>query len=365
MPPAFPSAFTPPPGFGAAIVRWQKKSGRQNLPWQAESDPYKIWLAEVMLQQTQVAAVIPYFREFIARFPTVQALARAPESAVLSAWSGLGYYARARNLRRAAQIIAANEFPQNADEWRKLPGVGRSTANAVAAFAFGQRVPILDGNVKRVIIRLSARRQPADNPESLRKLWEISEALVPKRADIRAFTQGMMDLGAAICPPRAPLCSQCPVKKWCRARALNIADQLPVRRPKSPRKIRTLSVYIIHRGGKILLQRRPSAGIWGGMLAPPEAKTRECKPRRDGALSAPTPLPTVIHDFTHFRMMMRPALMRAAPERVFKTPADCQWVGARELKSAPLPAPIRRELPNWLKYGAEQNRALLARKKGA
>ena len=363
------SPFVPPAGFGAAVARWQKKFGRHNLPWQAEADPYKIWLAEVMLQQTQVAAAVPYFQKFVARFPDAGALARASESAVLAQWSGLGYYARARNLHRAAQVVARNGFPQSAGQWAKLPGVGRSTANAVAVFALGARVPILDGNVKRVAARLSAHRAPTNRPESLRRLWAVSESLVPKRADIRAFTQGMMDLGATVCLPRAPLCEKCPAAKWCRARALNIAKQLPAPAQKTPRQTRTVSVSIIRHRGKILLERRPSRGVWGGLLAPPTVGRRECESKFHLTLSpAGIGIPPVIHDFTHFRMVMNPRLMQVEA-KIFppKSPGpEWEWVGLRELESAPLPAPIRREIPNWLKYAAERGRKRrIVRKKQA
>ena len=355
--------FAPPPGFGAAIVRWQKKFGRGNLPWQGARDPYKIWLAEVMLQQTRAAAVAPYYRRFLARFPNVAALAGAPESDVLSLWSGMGYYARARNLRRAAQMIRQNGFPQSAAEWEKLPGVGRSTANAVSVFANGERLPILDGNVKRVAARVSACRLPADSPRALDVLWTVSGALMPKRADIRAFTQGMMDLGATVCLPRLPLCEKCPARKWCLARELGIVEKIPAAGKKAPRRVRSVSVAVIFRNGKILMERRPSPGVWGGLLAPPLAGRRECERRFGIRLSRPVALPKVTHDFTHFRMEMSPALMRVCGGRVGGGP-ECEWIGAGEIQNAPLPAPIRREAVNWLKYGESKTARKRTRKKG-
>ena len=344
---ASPYAFAPPSGFGAAVVRWQKKFGRNNLPWQGESDPYKIWLAEVMLQQTQVAAVVPYYRRFVARFPNVSALASAPEGEVLSLWSGMGYYARARNLHRAAQAIRRGGFPQSAGEWGKLPGVGRSTANAVSVFASGERLPILDGNVKRVAARVSACRLPVGSPQGVDVLWAVSERLMPRRADIRAFTQGMMDLGATVCLPRAPLCGKCPVRKFCRAREFGIVEKVPVVGKKAPRKVRSVSVSVIRRGGKILMERRPSPGIWGGLLAPPLEGRRVCERRFGIRLSRPAALPRVAHDFTHFRMVMSPALMSVCGGRVRKGSGG-EWVGAGEIGRAALPAPIRREAMNWL-----------------
>ena len=344
---ASPYAFASSSGFGAAVVRWQKKFGRNNLPWQGESDPYKIWLAEVMLQQTQVAAVVPYYRRFVARFPNVSALASATEGEVLSLWSGMGYYARARNLHRAAQAIRRGGFPQSAGEWGKLPGVGRSTANAVSVFASGERLPILDGNVKRVAARVSACRLPVGSPQGVDVLWAVSERLMPRRADIRAFTQGMMDLGATVCLPRAPLCGKCPVRKFCRAREFGIVEKVPVVGKKAPRKVRSVSVSVIRRGGKILMERRPSPGIWGGLLAPPLEGRRECERRFGIRLSRPAALPRVAHDFTHFRMVMSPALMSVCGGRVRKGSGG-EWVGAGEIGRAALPAPIRREAMNWL-----------------
>ena len=344
------------PGFAAAVVRWQKSAGRRNLPWQNLRDPYKIWLAETMLQQTQVAAVVPFYRRFVARFPNVDALADAPQAQVLAAWSGLGYYARARNLHRAARMIRADGFPQSADEWRGVPGVGRSTAAAISAFAFGERRAILDGNVKRVVARVAAFRKPVDSPQASSDLWATAEALVPKRADIRGYTQGMMDLGATICLPRAPRCDECPVRKWCRARALNIAGQLPAKTKKAPRKVREVVATVIHSGGKILLERRPPSGIWGGLLSPPEGDVSECESRFGLSLSSPSPLPPIVHDFTHFRMTMRLMLAKAKRGGRLANIANCEWAGASDLNSAPLPSPIKKAAPDWIQLAAKRSR---------
>ena len=203
-----------PPAFAAELIRWQKKHGRHNLPWQNTRAPYNIWIAETMLQQTQTTTVAPYYEKFLRRFPNIGVLARAREESVLALWRGLGYYARARHLHRAAKIIEREYggiFPQKFADIVKLPGVGRSTAAAIAVFAFGRRLAILDGNVKRVLARYYAVSTAIDEASTITRLWQLSETAVPARADIRAYTQGLMDLGASLCTRRRPHCVQCPL----------------------------------------------------------------------------------------------------------------------------------------------------------
>src|SRR2546426_1896698 len=211
--------------FAEKLIAWQRRHGRRDLPWQGTREPYRIWLSEVMLQQTQVAAVIPYYERFLRRFPSVEALACASEDEVLQLWSGLGYYARGRNLHAAAKAIVQNGFPQTANEIERLPGIGRSTAAAIAAFAFGERAAILDGNVKRVLARYFAiEGWPIGD-----KLWPQAERLLPKR-DIETYTQALMDLGATVCV-KTPKCDICPLKQRCLARRQGVTDKIPAPRP--------------------------------------------------------------------------------------------------------------------------------------
>ncbi|MBI2961791.1 MAG: A/G-specific adenine glycosylase, partial [Betaproteobacteria bacterium] len=228
-------------GFAARLIAWQRAHGRHDLPWQGTRDAYRIWVSEVMLQQTQVATVIPYYERFIARFPEVGSLAKAEEDEVLRLWAGLGYYSRARNLLRAARALAADHegsFPRSRAALQKLPGIGRSTAAAIAAFAFGRREAILDGNVRRVLARHFALRGHAGETRVAARLWRLAQSLVPARG-VERYAQALMDLGAGVCTRRAPACDACPLKRTCRALALGRVDAFPapaLRKPKPRRK---------------------------------------------------------------------------------------------------------------------------------
>src|SRR5688572_15207692 len=237
-----------PMSFAQKLIRWQRGSGRHNLPWQGTRDPYRIWLSEIMLQQTQVAAVIPYYERFLGRYPSVAALAAASEDDVLRLWSGLGYYARGRNLHKAAQLIRERGFPTTAEKIAELPGVGRSTAAAIAVFAFGERAAILDGNVKRVLSR-------SHGIEEKEKLWALAERLLPRR-DVETYTQALMDLGATVCT-RDPECGRCPVRTGCVARRTGRVDELPARRPRKALPLRKATWFVYRNAGKVLLERRP------------------------------------------------------------------------------------------------------------
>src|SRR6185295_14692082 len=230
--------------FAEKLVAWQRRQGRHDLPWQGTRDPYRVWLSEVMLQQTQVAAVIPYYKRFLARFPTAAALARASQEEVLQLWSGLGYYARGRNLHAAAKEIAKHGFPQDI---ARLPGVGRSTAAAIAVFAFGERAAILDGNAKRVLARCFA-------VEEEKELWKVSERLVPHR-DVRAYTQALMDLGATVCTRSKPACARCPVARSCRGRRENRVHELPRPKPKKVLPLRRATWLVLRWKDEVLLER--------------------------------------------------------------------------------------------------------------
>ena len=304
--------------FAEKVIGWQRKHGRHALPWQGTRDPYRIWLSEVMLQQTQVSAVIPYYERFLARYPTVEALAAASEDEVLRLWSGLGYYARGRNLHKAAVQIAKNGFPSTSERIAELPGVGRSTAAAIAAFAFGERAAILDGNVKRVL----ARRFGQEND-----LWLLAERLLPKR-DIEAYTQGLMDLGATICT-RTPNCVTCPVKSGCVARKTGRIAELPARRAKKALPQKETSWYVCYDAGRVMLERRPSPGIWGGLWCFPE--------RRPAGGRVKKRLPVIEHGFTHFKLRIRPLLCES------RNPAGF-WLDLEDAKAAAIPTPVRKLL---------------------
>ena len=250
--------------FAAAIVAWQRQAGRHDLPWQNTRDPYRIWLSEIMLQQTQVATVIPYYQRFLASFPDVASLAAAPVESVLAHWAGLGYYARARNLHRCAQEIMAvhgGEFPRSAAQLQSLSGIGRSTAAAIAAFAYGERAAILDGNVKRVLCRVFAIAEDVSRAAAERALWQRAESLLPAAEEMASYTQGLMDLGATLCTRRQPACARCPLADRCVAQREERQHLLPVARRRGKAPERQATFLLISDGQGVLLERRPARGI--------------------------------------------------------------------------------------------------------
>jgi len=309
--------------FAEQLIAWQRRHGRHGLPWQGTRDPYRIWLSEVMLQQTQVGTVVPYYERFIKKYPTAEALAAASEDEVLRLWSGLGYYARGRNLHKAAQQIASTGFPRSSLKIQKLPGVGRSTAAAIAALAFGERAAILDGNARRVL----ARRFGTDE-----NLWQLAERLLPKR-DIGVYTQALMDLGATVCR-RTPDCSACPVRTGCVARKTGRIGELPAAQPRKALPLRRATWFVYRDRGKVLLERRPSSGIWGGLWCFPE-KAGTVFPAR---LSKK--LPPIDHGFTHFRLRIQPLLCDAD---CAETPGRL-WMDIEDASSAAVPAPVKKLL---------------------
>ncbi|MGQ0654931.1 MAG: A/G-specific adenine glycosylase [Betaproteobacteria bacterium] len=314
--------------FASALVAWHQRHGRHALPWQGTRDPYRVWLSEVMLQQTQVATVVPYYERFLARFPTVRALAAAREDEVLRLWSGLGYYARGRHLHAAArQIAALREFPRTAAEIAELPGVGRSSAAAIAAFAFGERGAILDGNVKRVLSRcFGIEGWPGEKAVEAR-LWTLAERLLPRRG-IEAYTQAVMDLGATVCTLRNPACGGCPVTRRCVARREGRAHELPRPRPRKALPLKTARWLVLRTGDRVLLERRPAKGLWGGLLVFPAAKGQTGKR-----------LPAFEHGFTHFRLRISPLLCDVtSPTRA---PRGCVWIKVEAAKKGAVPAPVR------------------------
>ncbi len=327
--------------FAHALIHWQKQDGRHDLPWQQKgrADAYRVWLSEIMLQQTQVATVIPYYARFLARFPDLARLAAAPAEDVMTLWSGLGYYARARNLQRAAQEVVAKHggrFPRRIGDIEALPGIGRSTAAAIAVFAFGERAAILDGNVKRVLARVfGIEGFPGEKAVDAR-LWALAESLLPQR-EMVAYTQGLMDLGATLCLLRRPRCGDCPVAAQCVARREERIAELPTPRAKRVVPQRSVRVLVLRHRGRVLLQQRPPHGIWGGLLSLPELPDGKLPQRYADA----QPLPVVRHAFTHFRLDILPLVAKVSRH---DTAPEGVWLSLKQLDTAPLPAPIRRIL---------------------
>lgn len=337
--------------FASRVVAWQQAHGRHGLPWQNTRDPYRVWLSEVMLQQTQVTTVIGYFQRFLARFPDVHALARASEDDVMGLWSGLGYYSRARNLHRCAVAVVqrwGGEFPRDAQSLATLPGIGRSTAAAIASLCFGERVAILDANVRRVLTRVLGFDGDLSTQAGQQRLWEAATALLPRRTPAQAmprYTQGMMDLGATVCLPRQPACDRCPVRTECVARAQGRPQAYPVRSRKPRRSAQ--SVWLLWarcERDAVWLQRRPSPGVWGGLHCLPWFDSREALEARvpQAHRAALRDEPVFTHVLTHKDLHLHPVRIDL-PEHALAL-ADGQWVDARAWPQLGLPAPIRRIL---------------------
>ena len=358
MPPALPVA--PGNGFARRVIEWQRRHGRHGLPWQG-ADPYRVWLSEIMLQQTQVATVLDYYPRFLARFPDVQALAAAPRDEVLALWSGLGYYARASNLHLCAQKIVAEHggrFPDSAAALQQLPGIGRSTAAAIAAFCFGERAAILDGNVRRVLARVFGIADDISQPGPQRQLWRLAETLLPTQAGtatMTPYTQGLMDLGAQVCTRRSPVCAACPLAAHCMAARQGNPEAYPRPRPPPQRKTLALALLLARdRAGRVWLtpQSAPNSilrGIWKGLHTLPVFAD-------EAALLAA--LPAAVREGVHWRATVRHALthrdlaLRVAqadwPESheppVRTATANGRWLAPHEWPALGLPAPIARLL---------------------
>jgi A/G-specific adenine glycosylase len=351
--------------FAPRLIAWQRLHGRHDLPWQTSRDAYRVWLSEIMLQQTQVSTVIGYYSRFLARFPNVGALAAAPADEVMALWAGLGYYTRARNLHRCAQWVVEQHgglFPRSVDELAGLPGIGRSTAAAIAAFAFGVRATILDGNVKRVLARVFGIEGFPGERRVETALWALAESLLPAPvsepeaaagvtdAAIVAYTQGLMDLGATLCVRGRPDCDRCPFSDTCVAHLTGRQRELPAARPKKAIPTRHTLMLVLRHGDAVLLEKRPPTGIWGGMWSLPEAAD-------DGALlaratqhggdeSTLVPLAPFWHTFTHFKLQIEPRLVEVTGSRDASSLADAQsaWVPRHRLDAYGVPAPVRKLL---------------------
>ena len=375
------------PSFAADLIAWQKQHGRHSLPWQNTTDAYRIWLSEIMLQQTQVAAVMPYYRKFLLRFPNVEALAAAPAEDVMAHWSGLGYYSRARNLHRCAQqvvVLHGGVFPADPAALEALPGIGRSTAAAITAFAYGTRAAIMDGNVKRVFARVFGIATYPGERKTEQQLWKLAEALLPQeptnadanvnahadaatmsRARMQSYTQGLMDLGATLCTRSKPACERCPLAARCIALATGRTAVLPLRKPSkvTPEK-HAVMLVVMHRH-RVLLQQRPDSGIWGGLLSLPEldgftaalppaieAGAARAVPEaaiahnlaRFGEIDSYRALQPFSHGFTHFKLHVVPYQVTLSKRLEMAGETGHVWLDVDRIDAAPLPAPIKKLL---------------------
>jgi A/G-specific adenine glycosylase len=338
-----------PAPFASRLLAWFRTHGRHDLPWQRDVDPYSVWVSEIMLQQTQVATVIPYFERFLERFPNVRELASATQDDVLAPWSGLGYYARARNLHRAARIVVARhggELPSDLDALVELPGIGRSTGAAILALAAGRRLAILDGNVKRVLARYHAVDGWPGEPAVERALWALAERHTPGER-VGEYTQAIMDLGATLCTRARPACTVCPLVDDCRAARDGTQARFPAPRPKRARRHRQVAVLVLRdRAGRVLLERRPASGVWGGLHSLPELDAESIGDwcvRHLGARPAASAreLATIEHAFTHFDLDLTPWLLeiRDLPS-VVGDRDDWHWYEAGKEPRVGIPAPV-------------------------
>jgi A/G-specific adenine glycosylase len=338
-------------GFAGRVVRWQRTHGRRGLPWQDTRDPYRVWLSEIMLQQTQVSRVLEYYPRFLSRFPDVRTLAAASLDEVYACWSGLGYYSRARNLHRCAQQVMAlhgGAFPGTAELLETLPGIGRSTAAAIASFCYGERAAILDGNVKRVLTRVLGFDADLTLAANERALWELASSLLPRR-DLQqvmpAYTQGLMDLGATICLPRNPSCLLCPANAVCAAREQGAPERFPVRTRQLRRG--SQSLWLLRAGrddGAVWLEKRPATGIWGGLYCLPVFESAdEVGSALEGAVHEGwREEPPFLHVLTHKDLYLHPVAVQVRGGALAARQGS--WVAPAQLGEFGLPAPVQRLL---------------------
>ena len=339
--------------FSSRLIAWQKIHGRHDLPWQNTQDPYAIWVSEIMLQQTQVAAVIAYYARFMARFPNIATLAQASQEEVLQHWSGLGYYSRARNLHNAAQTIMDEfdgEFPEDFEKIQTLSGIGRSTAAAIASFAFQQNQTILDGNVKRVLARHFLIEGWTGSPKIEKALWALAETLVPSQEMI-AYTQGLMDLGATICTRSKPKCELCPLNVHCMALAKNQTKALPTPKPHKAIPQKQTTMLLLLNGNEVMLEKRPPNGIWGGLWSLPEISMQEIPSevamQRFGLeVESDEPLPSILHTFTHFKLEILPQPLQVIHRSLQAIRPNTIWLNIEDAIGAALPTPVRNILLN-------------------
>lgn len=341
--------------FTKNLLNWYHQYGRTSLPWQQQPTPYRVWISEIMLQQTQVQTVIPYFERFMQRFPNLETLAQAPLDDVLTHWSGLGYYARARNLHKAAQEICdqyAGQFPGDLENLQQLPGIGRSTAGAILSLAFQQRQPILDGNVKRVLTRFHAIEGWPGESAIQKELWAIADQHTPEK-EVAAYTQAIMDLGATLCTRRNPRCNECPVRVNCAARKSGRQNDFPYTKAKKTLPIKKKTFLILRNAdNEILLEKRPPIGIWGGLWSLPECDQdadplQYCDQRFALKIKNQQTLNTVRHTFSHFHLDITPLLADISVS-TFKImePEETLWYNNTQQKYIGLAAPVTKLLKN-------------------
>lgn len=339
-----------PEQFSQAVLSWYDQHGRKDLPWQQNITPYRVWVSEIMLQQTQVSTVLGYYDRFMQALPDVQALANASEDEVLHLWTGLGYYSRARNLHKAAKSLVqkhAGEFPRSVEALCELPGIGRSTAGAIASISMGLRAPILDGNVKRVLARYLALDSYPGESQAMKRLWERAELFTPNQRT-HHYTQAMMDLGATLCTRSKPSCLLCPLLPGCQAYQLGLQQQLPLPKPRKtlPQK-HTLMPLFSHQGA-ILLYRRPSTGLWGGLWSLPEIEDLNQLPtlaqQHSLHLGQAQALPALSHTFSHFQLHIEPWLIPVTSQQLAVAEGDWLWYNLANPPRLGLAAPVKKLL---------------------
>lgn len=365
QPPSSPDltskALAPP--VAPAIIEWQRREGRHHLPWQATRDPYRVWLSEIMLQQTQVATVISYYERFTSRFPDVASLANASLDEVLALWAGLGYYRRARNLHACARHVMdiwGGTFPPDSASLETLPGIGRSTAAAIAAFCYGERSAILDGNVRRVFCRYFGIEGDPGSTDVLRQLWALAQDALPTPDQIKAqpdsmvrYTQGLMDLGATRCTRSRPACTTCPLQALCIAHKTHRTHLLPSPRARKARSEQDVHLLFLTCAGRVFMCKRPDEGVWANLWSVPQAGTEKdlrsnCASLIDLTAAVLEPMATFTHDLTHFRMVIQPWRL-ALPDTYSETFSSKSyapleqgvWIDQQQLESYGMPAPIR------------------------
>ena len=324
------------PAFNISIIKWHKKFGRHDLPWQKSKDPYHVWVSEIMLQQTQVVTVISYYQKFITKFKTIKALAEASEDLVLSMWSGLGFYSRARNLHAASIMIMkeySGHFPDNFQDMIRLPGIGRSTAGAILAFCFNKPYPILDGNVKRVLSRVYGITTPINNSSTEKKLWLLSEKNLPKK-NIDIYTQAIMDFGATLCIPKRPICNICPITQSCVAYVNGLATQIPKKNPVKKNEIKKTHFYIYEYQKQVFLVKNRS-GVWNGLWLPPneEIKLKNKQIIKHGHRQSV---------FSHYKLVFEYTFIKALAKPEIKLKG--LWINWQDIQDIGLPAPIKKLL---------------------
>ena len=342
-----------PKKFQQLLCQWFDTHGRKSLPWQINKTPYRVWLSEIMLQQTQVSTAIPYFQRFLTRFPTIKSLANASEDEVLHLWTGLGYYSRARNLYHAAKLVVEKhhgKFPDQLEELEKLPGIGRSTAGAILSIAFEKKATILDGNVKRVLTRLHGITEWAGEKKITEALWMLAEKYTPatRNAD---YTQAIMDLGATLCIRGKPACEKCPFEKYCVAHTLGLEKKIPQSKPKKALPVRAATLLMLRKKPHfVLLEKRPPTGIWGNLWSLPQiagtVTSKEikqfCKTHFHFQIEDIQFSPSFRHTFSHFHLDITPAIISIskAPAKIMEE-AQQIWYNLSQSQVVGLPAPVK------------------------